>query len=63
MTKVIKFEVLSFTEEVKGEDGKTTARPVILLYALGDDGIIYEMSGGKWFGLSINEANMRKVEK
>jgi hypothetical protein len=59
MTKTTKFEVIHFEEDLKDEIGKHIRRQVILLYALGEDGVVYEMASGKWLALSITEANMR----
>jgi hypothetical protein len=39
-------------ETVNIQDGD---RPVILIYALGEDGILYEMSGGRWIALPITD--------
>jgi hypothetical protein len=64
MIKVTKYDVIHFPEVVVNkETGETGSREVILMYALGMDGIVYEMSGGKWFPLPIDESNMRKIDK
>jgi hypothetical protein len=41
--KATSFQVIEFIDP-----SEKKPKPVILLYALGEDGIIYEMSGGKW---------------
>ena len=46
MIKINNFEVVRLVE---GE------RPVVLIYALGEDGILYEMSGGRWVSLAIGD--------
>ena len=46
MTKIASFEVVRLVE---GD------RPVVLIYALGEDGILYEMSGGRWVALIIGD--------
>ena len=46
VTKIVDFEVIRLMED---------ERPVILIYALGQDGILYEMSGGRWIALPIGE--------
>jgi hypothetical protein len=59
MTKITQFEVIHFEGPVVDELGRKTRREIILLYALGEDGMIYEMSAGKWFALPIDEEHMR----
>jgi len=46
MIKIVNFEVLRLT---------TPERPIILIYALGEDGILYEMSGGRWISFPIGD--------
>lgn len=63
MTKVIQFQTIHFRDKIKSsENAKAVDREVLLLYALGEDGVIYEMVAGKWLALPIIEENMRKVE-
>jgi hypothetical protein len=46
MPRIDSFEVVRLNE---GD------RPVILIYALGEDGVLYEMSGGRWISLPITD--------
>jgi hypothetical protein len=63
MTKVTQFEVVHFREQIRQEGNKKPIeREIILMYALGEDGIMYEMAAGKWLALPIVEENMRKVQ-
>jgi hypothetical protein len=58
--KAIQFEVVHFMETDE-RDGKV--KPRLLLYALGENGIVYEMSGGnKWLALPIDSNKIRKLE-
>ena len=50
LTKATKFEVIHFGA------GEVYS---ILSYALGEDGIIYELAGGKWAAYPIEEGKMR----
>lgn len=59
MVKVTQYTVVNFREEFKDERGARRERVVLLIYALGEDGIVYEMSGGKWLALPIEERLMR----
>lgn len=59
--KVQHFEMVHFRDKVKGENGKAQDREVLILYALGENGIIYEYTGGKWLGLPINQSTIREV--
>jgi hypothetical protein len=59
MTKITQFEVIHFEGPAVDELGRKMRREIILLYALGEDGMIYEMSAGKWFALPIDEEHMR----
>lgn len=59
MTKVLNFSVVNFEDTVIDGKGNESRRQIILLYALGQDGVIYEMSGGKWLALPIEKTNMR----
>lgn len=59
--KVVHFTALHWTEPVpEPNELKQVAREIILIYALGEDGIVYEMSGGSWLPLPINEENLRE---
>lgn len=62
MTKVTQFEIVHFKDAFKQEDGKLVDREVLLLYGLGEDGIIYEMALGKWLALPITKENMREIK-
>jgi hypothetical protein len=54
---VTQFEVIHF----KDSDPVTKQpRMVILLYALGEDGILYEYNGG-WYPLPIQPDNFREI--
>jgi hypothetical protein len=55
-TKVSQFEVIHFTETL--ENGKQ--REIVLLYALAA-GVVYELNGGKWLALPINESTIRTL--
>jgi len=49
--KVTNFQVVHFTEL---NDGKP--RQVILIYALGEDGNLYEFAAGRWLRIPIKDA-------
>lgn len=49
-TKILNFEVIHFPETREGE-----TREVILIYGLGEDGIVYEMAGGRWAGFPVGQ--------
>jgi hypothetical protein len=51
-TKVKAFQVIHFMDEGK---------PIIILYALGEDGIMYECTGGKWMPLPIKEDTIKEL--
>lgn len=60
MTKIVKFEVIHFEDEVVDRsNGNKRRGVVILIYALGQDGVVYEMSGGKWLALPLDKDHMR----
>lgn len=59
-TKVKQFEIVHFKDKVKGENGDFVDREILLLYALAEDGIVYEYSGGKWLGLPINKSTVKE---
>jgi hypothetical protein len=48
---VTSFQAVHFSDE---------GREVILIYALGADGIVYECGGGTWLPLPINEETIVK---
>lgn len=61
--KVVDYTTIHWTEKLPAaEQGKPTEREVILIYALGEDGTIYEMSGGRWLPLPIEEGYIRKLD-
>lgn len=41
--KATSFQVIQFTDP-----SEKKPKPIIILYCLGEDGIVYEMSAGKW---------------
>lgn len=62
--RAVEFQVIHFANEVKEEGKETWQEPkqvqAILIYALGEDGIVYEFAGGRgWMALPI-EANTVK---
>lgn len=58
VTKVKQFQLVHFRDAIKGENGEVKDREVLILYALGEDGIVYEYSGGKWLGLPVTKATV-----
>jgi hypothetical protein len=58
MIKVTQFEVIHFEGPIIDETGKELRREIVLLYGLGEDGTIYEMTAGKWYACPIDEAHM-----
>ena len=58
--KVQQFEIVHF-KDVSTINGDTKERIVLILYALADDGVIYEYTGGKWLGLPINKSTMKET--
>jgi hypothetical protein len=59
--KFIQFQVIHFKDKVKDtNNGKVSDREVIILYGLGDDGIVYEFSGGKWLALPVTDNNLKE---
>jgi hypothetical protein len=46
MIKIVSFQVVRLIND---------DRPVILIYALGENGMLYEMSGGRWVALPIGD--------
>lgn len=63
MIKVTDYSVIHFEEEYRDERGARKNRRIILIYALGEDGIVYEMSGGKWLALPIAPELMRQISQ
>ena len=59
MIKVSNFEVVRFEDNVFDDKGNQSRRQIILLYALGEDGCIYELNGGRWLALPIEQGNLR----
>jgi hypothetical protein len=53
--KVVDFQVINFVDDVPDKDGRTRSRPIIIMYALAEDGIVYEFNGGKWKGFPVTE--------
>ena len=59
--KVKNFELLSFGQPAKDEKtGESYIQQIVIIYALGEDGIIYELTGGKWMPFPIDPENFRK---
>lgn len=48
MVKILNFEVVHLVEP-------ENSRNVILIYALGENGVLYEMAGGRWISLPIGD--------
>ena len=63
IVKVQNFQLFTYQLPYKREDGSTSVEPVIIIYALGDDGNIYELSGGKWLPIPIDPRNFREMPK
>lgn len=67
-TKVVQFQVIHFRDRIKkegkneenGEKELFEEKDVLILYGLGEDGIIYEFTNGKWLPIPITKANTRK---
>lgn len=56
------FQVIHFKDKVKQNDnGKVVDREILILYGLGDDGIIYEFSNGKWMALPVTDSNLKET--
>lgn len=57
VTRVKQMEVSSVTEMRKvkyaEDDERLVPTPVLRIYALGEDGIVYELAGGTWMGFPI----------
>jgi hypothetical protein len=54
--KATNFQVVHFIDTTMKEP-----RPIILLYALGEDGVVYEFANGKWRAYPINEETITKL--
>jgi hypothetical protein len=53
--KACDFQVINFFDQnAPNTDGKL-GREIVLLYALGEDGIVREFANGRWTGLPIRE--------
>jgi hypothetical protein len=64
MIKVKEYNVVHFQETVVNPDtAERSIKNVLLLYALGADGVVYEMTGGRWLALPIEEANLKRLEQ
>lgn len=61
LTKVKEFQLVHFRDNVKQDNGQAVDREILILYALAEDGIIYEYTGGKWLGLPITKDTMKEV--
>lgn len=66
LVKVVAFQVVHWAEHFIYKDEETNedkpgVRQIILIYAQGEDGIMYEYSGG-WVPLPIDKANMKKPQ-
>jgi hypothetical protein len=63
--KVKSFETVTWSEHfvVKNDEGQDVPRvqQIILIYALGEDGVVYEFSGGLWTGFPIESGRMREI--
>jgi hypothetical protein len=55
-TRVKQFQAVHFVDRTTKEP-----REIVLLYALGEDGIVYEFSGGNWLALPIKEGYVREL--
>lgn len=55
MIKVTQFHVVHFKTFPSAEKPAELPREAILLYALGEDGVIYEFSTQTWMPLAIEE--------
>jgi len=53
--KVDDFRVIHFIDSTMKEP-----RQIILMYALGEDGVVYEFANGKWRAYPINEETITK---
>lgn len=54
---VARFQAVHFVEQRDKEK-----RNVVLLYALGEDGVIYEFSNRKWLALPITEDKIAQLD-
>jgi hypothetical protein len=53
-TKIVSFQIVSFDEP-------ETKKPIIIPYALGDNGLMYEYTNRAW--TQLPEINLDKVKK
>lgn len=51
--KVTDFQVLNFFDDAARRSDGLVGSEVVLIYALGEDGVIREFSGGKWTSLPV----------
>lgn len=56
MIRVIDFKVVHFIEQKNSQN-------VILLYSLGEDGIVREFANGKWMPFPITEGDYHPLPK
>jgi hypothetical protein len=55
--KVKSFQVITWSEATLDQAGM---RQIIIMYALGEDGVLYEYANGGWLGLPIDKEHMRE---
>jgi hypothetical protein len=60
MVKVVDFHVVHFKTLPLPEHATLPPKEAILIYALGEDGIIYEFSTATWMPLAIDDDCMRE---
>lgn len=53
--KVASFQVIHFIDQTLEKP-----RPIIIMYGLGEDGVVYEFTGNQWRGYPINNATLCK---
>jgi hypothetical protein len=54
LVKVVQFELVSFYDQSQ----KPEPRQVVIIYALGADGVVREFSGGKWQAFPVYETDI-----
>lgn len=60
--RVSSFQVVHFKDTfINDDNGDKIDKQIVILYALGEDGIVYEMLGGKWLPIPINQETMREM--
>jgi hypothetical protein len=60
--RVDSFQVVHFKDTfVNTENGDKLEKEIVILYALGEDGVIYEMLGGKWLPIPITPETLREM--